>query len=327
MSEVRSSICRLCTAHCPILVTVHDGVVAEVHGDRDVPVFEGYTCPKGRALPAMHAHPGRLLQSLRRRDDGSHEPINSDVAIEEIADRLHDVVERHGPEAVAIYIGTSVVPHPDGQPPGERILLLALGSPNVYSAATIDQPGMIVAEACHGVWMGGRPSFDDADVWFFVGTNPVISKQYLEENPARRLARALDRGVQVVVVDPRRTETARRATLHLQPRPGEDAAVVAGLLHLILREGWVDHGFVGQHVDGFDALEQALRPFTPDVVAPQADISAGDLLEAARLLGTARRVSRHPAPVRRCRTLDPLCPTSCSVSPAFAAGGRARANR
>ena len=130
MSEVLSSICRLCTAHCPILVTVRDGVVAEVHGDRDVPVFEGYTCPKGRALPAMHALPGRLLQSLRRRDDGSHEPISSEQAIKEITDRLHDVVERHGPEAVAIYIGTSVIPHPTVSRLASA-LLMALGSPNV----------------------------------------------------------------------------------------------------------------------------------------------------------------------------------------------------
>ena len=307
VSEVRSSICRLCTAHCPIRVTVREGAVAEVHGDRDVPVFEGYTCPNGRALPAIHANPRRLLQSLRRRDDGSHEPITSNLAIEQIADRLHDVVERHGPEAVAIYIGTSVIPHPTLSRLASA-LLMALGSPNVYSAATIDQPGMIVADACHGVWMGGRPSFDGADAWLFVGTNPIISKQYLEENPARRLARALDRGVKVVVVDPRRTETARRATLHLQPRPGQDGAVVAGLLHLIIGEGWIDHGFVGEHVEGFDVLERALRSFTPDVVARQADISAGDLLEAAHLLGTARRGIAAPGTGAAMSNPGPLVP-------------------
>ena len=307
VTDVRSSICRLCTAHCPILVTVEDGVVTEVHGDRDVPLFEGYTCPKGRALPAMHARPGRLLQSLRRRKDGSHEPISSDQAIEEIADRLHDVVEHHGPDAVAIYIGTSVIPHPTVTRLASA-LLLAIGSTNVYSAATIDQPGMIVADAYHGVWMGGRPAFDDADAWLFVGTNPIISKQYLEENPARRLARALDRGVQVIVVDPRRTETARRATLHLQPRPGEDAVVVAGLLNLILREGWVDLEFVRAHVDGIDALESAVRPFTPDVVAERAGISAEHLVEAGRLLGRARRGIAAPGTGAAMSNPGPLVP-------------------
>lgn len=307
MTDVRSSICRLCTAHCPILVTVEDGVVVEVHGDRDVPIFEGYTCPKGRALPAMHAHPGRLLHSLRRLPDGSHEEISSELAIEEIAERLHNVVESHGPEAVAMYIGSSVVPHPTAARMASA-LVMALGSPNVYSAATIDQPGMIVADAYHGVWLGGRPSFDDADAWLFVGTNPIISKQYLEENPARRLARAIDRGVRVVVIDPRRTETARRATVHLQPRPGADAAVVAGLLRLLFEQGWVDHEFVGAHVQGVGALEAAVRPFIPQLVAERAGIPVDDLIEAARLLGGSRRGIAAPGTGVAMSNPGPLVP-------------------
>ncbi len=109
---VSKSMCRICTAHCPVLVTVTDGVVTEVKGDRASPLFEGYTCPKGRALPAIHAHPDRLLHSLRRRPDGSHEPIRSEEAVAEIADRLADIVDRHGPDSVALYIGSSNVAHP-----------------------------------------------------------------------------------------------------------------------------------------------------------------------------------------------------------------------
>src|SRR5579862_6026139 len=112
MSVTRTSTCRLCTALCPIVVTVEDGRAVEVHGDREAPMFEGYTCPKGRALPEVHANPDRLLHSLRRRSDGSHEPVSSEDAIAEIADRLKDVVDRHGPNAVAIYIGTSNIAYP-----------------------------------------------------------------------------------------------------------------------------------------------------------------------------------------------------------------------
>jgi anaerobic selenocysteine-containing dehydrogenase len=289
VTNVHPSICRICTAHCPILVTVDDGVIMAVNGDRDAPLFEGYTCPKGRALPAMHAHPGRLLRSLRRRTDGSHEEIATDDAIDEIADRLRDVVDRYGPEAVAAYTGTSSgVQHPTGSRMGGA-LLRALGSTNFYSAGTIDQPGMLVADAYHGVWLGGRPSFDDADVWLFVGTNPIISKQYLEENPARRITRALARGTKIIVVDPRRTETARRATLHLQPRPGEDTALIASLLHVILRERWVDADFVADHVQGLEELRAAVAPFAPQIVADRVDVPADQIVEAARLLGAARR--------------------------------------
>jgi anaerobic selenocysteine-containing dehydrogenase len=294
VTTVHPSICRICTAHCPILVTVDDGVVTAVSGDRDAPLFEGYTCPKGRALPAMHAHPGRLLRSLRRRPDGSHEEIATDEAIVEISDRLKAVVDEHGPDSVAAYTGTSSgVQHPTGSRVATA-LLRSLGSTSLYSAATIDQPGMLVADAYHGVWLGGRPSFDDADVWLFVGTNPIISKQYLEENPARRIARAVERGTKIVVIDPRRTETARRASLHLQPRPGEDAALIAGLLHVILREGWIDSDFVANHVQGLEELRAAVAPFAPQVVADRADVPVDRILEAAQLLGRARRAIAAP---------------------------------
>jgi anaerobic selenocysteine-containing dehydrogenase len=269
------------------VVTIEDGRAVAVHGDREAPLFEGYTCPKGRALPEIHANPHRLLHSLRKRPDGTHEQISSVQAVEEIADRLRDVIERHGPNAVAVYIGTSNIPYPTmGGMAGA--LMQAIGSTMYFSAATLDQPGTTVADAVHGVWLGGRTSFDTADAWLFVGTNPVISKQYLGENPAKRLSRAVERGLQLVVIDPRRTETARRAAVHLQVRPGEDAAVIAGLLHVLLRDGMVDEDFARDHVTGLEALRAAVAPFTPALVASRADIPAESLVEAAHVLGRAR---------------------------------------
>ncbi|HWS47740.1 MAG TPA: molybdopterin-dependent oxidoreductase, partial [Acidimicrobiia bacterium] len=277
-----------CTAMCPIVVTIEDGRAVAVHGDRDAPLFEGYTCPKGRALPEMHANPNRLLHSLRRRRDGSHEQISSDDVVDEIADRLRDVVYRHGPNAVAIYIGTASASYP-AMGSIAAALLTALGSKMIFSAASIDQPGTRIADALHGLWLGGRTPFDEVDAFLFAGTNPVISKQFLAENPAKRLARAVERGTKVIVIDPRRTETARWAHVHLQARPGQDSVVMAGLLHVILREALVDHDFVRQHVDGIESLRAAVAPFTPEFVAQRADISIDDLVEAARTLGTARR--------------------------------------
>jgi len=273
---------------CPIVVTIEDGRAVEVHGDREAPLYEGYTCPKGRALPEVHANPKRLLHSLRRRSDGTHEQISSAEAVDEIADRLRDVVGRHGPNSVAVYIGTASAFYPAlGNVAGSFIT--ALGSKMIFSAASIDQPGTRIADALHGLWLGGRTGFDDCDAFLFAGTNPVISKQFLSENPAKRLARAVERGTKVVVIDPRRTETARRAHVHLQARPGQDAIVIAGLIHLILREGLVDKDFLDRHVDGVESLRQAVARFTPEFVAHIADVPADDLVEAARILGTARR--------------------------------------
>jgi anaerobic selenocysteine-containing dehydrogenase len=288
MTATLTSTCRLCTALCPIVVTIEDGRAVEVHGDREAPLFEGYTCPKGRALPEMHANPKRLLHSLRRRPDGTHEPIGSDAVVEEIAERLRDVVDRHGPNSVAIYIGTSSSAYP-AMGSIASALVTALGSKMIFSAASIDQPGTRIADAMHGLWLGGRIPFDDVDAFLFAGTNPVISKQFLAENPAKRLARAVERGTKIVVIDPRRTETARFAHVHLQVRPGQDATVIAGLLNVILRDGLVDRDFVGKHVTGIESLRAAVEPFTPELVARQADIAIDDLVEAARMLGTARR--------------------------------------
>jgi len=119
---------------CPIVVTIEDGRAVEVHGDREAPLFEGYTCPKGRALPEVHANPNRLLHSLRRRPDGSHEQIGSGEAVDEIADRLRDVVDRHGPSAVAIYIGTASSFYPAFGTIAAG-MLMALGSKMIFSAA------------------------------------------------------------------------------------------------------------------------------------------------------------------------------------------------
>jgi anaerobic selenocysteine-containing dehydrogenase len=288
MTVTKTSTCRLCTAMCPIVVSIEDGRAVAVHGDRDAPLFEGYTCPKGRALPEIHANPKRLLHSLRRRGDGSHERIGSVEVVDEIAERLRHVVDRYGPNAVAIYIGTSSAAYPAMGSIGAA-MLTALGSKMIFSAASIDQPGTRIADAMHGLWLGGRTPFDEVDAFLFAGTNPVISKQFLAENPAKRLARAGERGTKIVVIDPRRTETARWAHVHLQARPGQDAVVMAGLLHIILRDGLVDHDFVRQHVVGVESLQAAVAPFTPEFVAQQADISIDDLTEAARTLGTARR--------------------------------------
>src|SRR5438552_5037723 len=210
MTVTKTSTCRLCTAMCPIVVTIEDGRAVEVHGDRDAPLFEGYTCPKGRALPEIHANPNRLLRSLRRRPDGSHEQIGSDDVVDEIADRLRDVVDRHGPSAVALYIGTASAFYP-ALGSVAAALITALGSKMIFSAASIDQPGTRIADALHGLCPGGATSFDEADAFRFAGTNPVTSKQFLPETPASRLPRAVERPPKIVVIDPCRTAAPRCA--------------------------------------------------------------------------------------------------------------------
>jgi len=288
--EILPSLCRLCVAHCPILATVEGGRVTKVVGDPENPLYGGYTCPKGRALPELHAHPGRLLHSLKRGADGAHAPIDSRRVVAEVADAVQRLLDRHGPRSVAMYVGTNTLPYP-ATPGLAHAWLRAIGSPMFFTSNTIDQPGKQIAAALHGGWRGGEQSFETADTWLLVGLNPLISKSsgIPSQNPGRQLESALSRGLALIVIDPRRSETARRARIHLQPHPGEDPALLAGLLHVILAERLTDERFVAENVTGVEALTRAVRPFTPDAVARRAGVPRELLVEAARTFGRARR--------------------------------------
>ncbi|MFN2165509.1 MAG: molybdopterin-dependent oxidoreductase [Anaerolineae bacterium] len=289
MSETHFAICRFCHAFCGLKVTVQDGRAVNVIGDRENPMYHGYSCIKGRQLPAQHYHAERLLQP-RARDGEGHRVIPSGQALDEIADRLTDLIARHGPRSVATYTGTYAFPYPAGGTMATAFMD-AIGSPMRFASGSIDQPGKPMAVALHGRWHAGPQAFADADVWMLVGANPVVSKwggipQY---NPGKRLHDALKRGMRLIVIDPRRTETARQAHVHLQCRPGEDVTLLAGIANIILREQRHDAAFVAAETDGFDALRAAVAPFTPDYVAHRADVPESLLLEAARKFADASR--------------------------------------
>ncbi|MEZ4354465.1 MAG: molybdopterin-dependent oxidoreductase [Myxococcota bacterium] len=289
MAEVLDSFCRFCHASCAIKVTVEDGRAVSVIGNKDNPVYWGYTCAKGRALPAQHANPERLLRSMKRGSDGRHRPIPVDQAMDEIAAKVSRLVADHGPRSVALYTGTYSLPYPAATPVAGA-WLSALGSPMHFTSATIDQPGKMIAPALHGVWQGGACDFDHADVWMLVGANPTIAKSIGIPcmNPAKRLHDAVKRGLQLIVIDPRRSEAAKAAAVHLQPRPGEDPTVLAGLVRYILVEDLIDHDFVADQAHGVDRLRQAVAPFTPDYVEQRADVPALELVRAARLFASRR---------------------------------------
>lgn len=281
------TICRLCSAHCGVLATVTNGRLTEVKGDPDNPLFRGYTCPKGRALPEFHNNPTRLMHSQKRQENGSFAAIPVNRAMDEIAGKLADIVEKFGPRSVAVYTGTSGQAYPGGANMAAA-LLQAIGSPMFFTPNPIDSPGKQIAASAHGNWLAGDLEFASADSWLLVGMNPVISKAngVPFNNPAQRLKEAVNRGMKVIVVDPRKSETARRAAIHIQPRPGEDPAILAGMINVIIREGLCDKEFLASDVEGFDALASRVAPFTPDYVARRAEIPAGQLIEAARLFAT-----------------------------------------
>lgn len=289
MTRVEPTICRNCGACCPVLVTFEDDRPVKVTGDPKG-AFEGYTCPKGRALPEQYNDPRRLLASQKRQDDGTFTPIASEQAIDEIAARLRDIVTAHGPQSVAIYFGTGILSTFFGSTM-THFFLQALGSPMAFDAGTIDKPAEKIAPALHGSWHAGPQSFASSDTWMIVGANPVIAKSngVPTNNPAMRLKKAVNEGMKLILIDPRKTETSRRAAVHLQARPGEDPAILAGIIHIILAEQLYDHAFVKENAIGLDEMRAATAPFTPDYVAARADVPVEDLLAAARTFAGGKR--------------------------------------
>lgn len=288
--KVKPGICRICTAHCPVVVTTEDGRPIQVKGDPTGTPYEGYICPKGRALPELHNDPQRVLHPQRRRPDGTFETIPSLQAVDEIADRLKAIIDRHGPESVALYLGTGSLAQVMGVPMGGAVLN-AIKSPMMFSASSIDKPAERIALALHGNWHAGLQSFSTADAWLIVGANPVIAKSSgaPHNNPGMRLKQAVRRGMQLIVIDPRRTETTRRASIHLQARPGEDPTVLAGMIRIILKEELYDREFVAANAVGLAELREAVAPFTASYVAERAGVPAEQLHAAARAFATARR--------------------------------------
>jgi anaerobic selenocysteine-containing dehydrogenase len=257
-------VCRFCHAGCSILVDVEDGRPVRVRGDRESPLYRGFTCEKGRQLPDHHAHPDRLLTSMKRRADrGGHAPIAATTAMDEVAARLRRIVDEHGPRSVAIYSGTAASRNPAARPV-LNAFMDGIGSPMRFDSNTIDQPGKAVAQAMLGMWGAPPQGFVGADVCLLIGVNPFVSVAggVPMSDPIRSVREAQAKGMRLLVIDPRRSETAAAADQHLQPVPGEDIALVAALLHVILRDGLHDRAFCDAHVAGVDALRTATAPFT-----------------------------------------------------------------
>jgi anaerobic selenocysteine-containing dehydrogenase len=283
------SFCRICTAVCGTLVDVAGDEVVRVRGDPEHPFSQGYTCPKGRALPRMHHHPDRLERPLLRVGDRL-EPTSWDTCLDDLAARLCIVIDRHGPEAIGVFFGSGVGMDAGGYRTAEA-LYAAIGARARFSPLTIDGTAKVLVSHQVGGFPGLNPHVDaeQARLVVYVGVNPVVSHGHTSAlpDPVTRL-RALRARADVWVVDPRRTETARLATRHLAPRPGTDYAVLAFLVRELLLKG-ADREVVEHRTVGIKSLASAVAPYTLEHAAEIADVPEAELSE---LLEAARRAGR-----------------------------------
>jgi anaerobic selenocysteine-containing dehydrogenase len=290
--ETRRTFCRFCHASCAMLVDVEDDKVVALRGDPDNVLFHGYTCVKGRQMVDMHNLPERLLKPLIRRD-GQMVEISTADALAELAARIRQTIEAHGPHSIALYCGTNAFQN--SAVLGTSFALAeAIGTRNYYTSVTVDQPAKVFTNARYGQWMGGPNNFEESDVVMFVGNNPLVSHYSPSGglppfSPSRRLRDAKARGMKIVVADPRESDIGTLADIHLPVKPGEDPALLGGMINMIIAEGLYDRNFVAAHVDGFEALADAVKDFTPEIAAARAGVDAGQLIEAARLFARATK--------------------------------------
>lgn len=281
--------CTLCEAHCGILVTVEGDRVARIEGNPEDVLSQGYICPKATAMGGLHHDPDRLRTPVRRVADG-FEPIGWDEAFREIGQRLRAIRSEHGPSAIAMYLGNPAA-HSSSVLYG-GLLRMVLATRNFYTASSIDQlPQEFAAWRMFGsnVLMP-IADIDRTDRLVILGANPAVSNGSVTTMPnaKQRIKDVRGRGGKVVVIDPRRTETARLADEHVAVVPGGDVHLLLAVLHVLAAENLCDDAAIRRQCAGWDELRALVADFTPELAAPHAGVDADTIRRFAREHAAAR---------------------------------------
>jgi anaerobic selenocysteine-containing dehydrogenase len=294
--------CHLCEASCGLAFDVEGERIVDVRNDPDDPFSRGFCCPKGLAIADLHDDPDRLRRPLVRRTDGTFAEASWHAAIERAAEGLASVISRHGLDALGVYLGNPVV-HNLGAMVGSEVVRALFPTRNRYSANSLDtNPHLLVNQLLYGMQLAQPvPDLDRTRYLLVLGANPLVSNGSLMTAPrvGARLRAIRARGGKVVVVDPRRTETARVADEHLAIRPGADALLLLALVRETVVEGRWDRAFLARWCAGWERLPDLLAPFTPERVAPHLGAGfAKDEPTPAAIRRLARELSaRGPAAV------------------------------
>jgi anaerobic selenocysteine-containing dehydrogenase len=283
--------CTLCEATCGIAVTVEGGQVVDIRGDEDDPFSKGYICPKATALADLQHDPDRLRRPVVRAGESWRE-VGWDEAFDLVGSRLREVRARHGADALAVYQGNPSA-HNLGLLTYGQILFRGLGTRNLFSATSVDQLPQMLASY---LMLGNQvllpvPDIDRTDLFVCLGANPAVSNGSIMTAPnvRARLKAIRARGGQVVVIDPRRTETAALADRHLFLRPGTDALLLLSIANVLFAEDLIRLGRLGRYVSGVDGLRSAASNFAPEVTAGATGVSAEDVRWLARSLARTPR--------------------------------------
>lgn len=286
-SRIVKTVCPYCGVGCGMQLHVTDNRVVKVSGNSSHPANFGKLCTKGLTCASAIDAPGRLDSAFIRPDrDRPPERIDLGVAITHSAKRIREIVDRHGPDAMAFYVS--------GQMSLEAQYLINKLSKGFLRTNNIDSNSRLcMSSAASGYKQslgsdsppGSYQDIDYSHCFFVIGSNmadchPILFLRVLE--------RCKKAGAKLIVVDPRRTATAEKADLHLQLKPGTDLALLNGLLHLLVKSGQIDETFIAQHTEDWKALPSFLEDYAPDTVAMITGLTEEQIRTAARWIGEAK---------------------------------------
>ncbi|MDG2305090.1 MAG: nitrate reductase [Candidatus Binatia bacterium] len=281
------TVCGFCSTGCALTGHLRDGQAINLSPAPDYPVNLGMACPKGWEALAPLDDPGRATRAQVRNARGEWEPVGWDPALREMVLRFRAVAEEHGSEALA-FLGT-------GQIPTEEMVFLGalakFGMGMKHGDGNTRQCMATSVVAYKEAFGFDAPpytyaDFEESDVIVLAGSNLCVAHPILWERICRNR-----HAPEVVVIDPRRTETATAGTQHYPIRPKSDLAFYYAVASVLIDRGWIDQAYVDAHTEDFEAFASHVRPFTPDAVAASIGLPAESVLRLAETIHTGRRVS------------------------------------
>lgn len=294
-SDIKSHFraCNLCEAICGIEIKTQGEQIISIKGDKNDPLGRGHICPKAVALQDLHTDPDRLKQPMKKVD-GQWQEISWDEAFKYAAAGMHQVQEQYGNNGLAIYAGNPNV-HNYGSLTHGGVLSKLLRSKNRFSATSLDQlPMQLMCYLMYGHQLAVPvPDIDNCDHFVIMGGNPMASNGSMMTVPdvGKRLKAIKQRGGKVVVIDPRRTETAAVATDYLAIKPGTDAYALMAIINTLFSEGLTKLDHLRPLIQDIEKIEQLAQGFSPEAVAPLTGLSADNIRQLARDTANTERAA------------------------------------
>jgi|TARA_B100000959_G_scaffold283840_1_gene353746 anaerobic selenocysteine-containing dehydrogenase len=284
--ESRKTQCVLCANACGLNVTIEDNKIVKARGDKDDPRSEGYTCRKALQIRYHQHHADRLLYPLKKVGDG-FQRISWEQASAEIAEKLKSTVTKHGPRSLALMGGGTINCIAQGS--FAAGMLRGLGSQYRYNALAQELTGRFWTDGETYGDQNIRASADTehSDMVLIIGKNPMMS-HHSDRARIKWKKFSKDPDKVLVVVDPRRTETAKLADIHLAIRPGTDALLLRAMTAIVLAQGWQDQAFIDEHVSGFEEIRSLFEDFDAEAAVKVCELDFDEVKEVCRLFTTKK---------------------------------------